>query len=725
MADVRALRGALNRSVQELVPAYRAVWSRISRSALLAGVAWLLAIAPARGDDDSREDLPPGAPTPIEVVVIGRSESLLGEASSASEGRVGQSELEDRPLLRPAEVLESVPGMIVSQHSGPGKANQYYLRGFNLDHGTDFLTTIDGMPVNLPSHAHGHGYADLNFLIPELVQAIHYRKGPYYADSGDFSSVGSARIELVDKLPASIVSVTGGRYDYARGLIAGAPRLGEGQFLYALEGEGYDGPWRNDQDAVKLNGVLRYSQGDRERGFRVTALGYDASWYATDQVPLRAITNGSLPRLGTIDPTDGGSTSRYSLLANWHAEEDGEFTTVDLYGYRYELDLFSNFTYFLDDPINGDQFEQVDRRSGLGGALERQVAGRLAGMDLAHTYGMRLRHDSIPEVALHRSRRRARLETVRSDDVQQTSAGVYGQSEAQALEYLRVTLGVAGELYRFEVDDVLPQNSGQESATMINPKFGVIAGPWADTELYLNLGSGFHSNDARGTTTRVDPADPTVAVDPVTPLARTKGGEIGVRTAAVPGLVSSVSLWLLDLDSELLFLGDAGTTEPSRASRRYGIELSNFYRSARGITVDADLSLSHARFRDASPEGDYVPGAIESVLQMGVGYDYGNGFFSDIRLRHFGPRALVEDDSVRSKSTSVVNARIGHRTGPMMGFQECLISLDLLNLFDSHDSDIDYFYRSRLPGEPRAGVDDIHLHPVEPLSYRITVTLKY
>lgn len=665
------------------------------------------------------------APPPIEVIVTGRSESLVGEANAAAEGKVGQNELKERPILRSAEILETVPGLIISQHSGSGKANQYYLRGFNLDHGTDFLTSIDGMPVNLPTHAHGQGYTDLNFLIPELVDNINYRKGPYYAEKGDFASAGSADIHLFDTLPSSILSFTGGKYDYVRALAAGSPVVGDGHLLYALESEYNNGPWDSEQNLGKVNGVLRYSEGNEQDGVSLTAMAYHSEWDSTDQIPERAVEEDLISRLGTIDPTDGGRTSRYSLIANWHHDTGEEFTKVNLYGYYYRLNLFSNFTYFLDDPVNGDQFEQADRRFGTGGDVQHQWTERMGGKEVVTTIGAQVRNDSIPQVALYHTKGKARLDTIRDDDVMQTSGALYAQSDVQWLEKFRTSVGLRGDLYHFDISSSLDENSGNDTDEIISPKLGLIFGPWSKTEFYINGGTGFHSNDARGTTISVDPTDPSTSADRVDALVRSKGAEVGIRTAAVEGLVSTISLWLLDLDSELLFVGDAGTTEASRPSRRYGVEFANFYRLDSAIAIDADLSLSHSRFKDDAPEGDYIPGSVESVFATGIAYDPGRGLFSDLRLRYFGPRALIEDDSVRSDSTTIVNARAGYHFGAVGLFNDVTLALDVLNLFDSNDNDIDYYYTSRLPGEPEEGVNDIHSHPVEPLSYRLSISCRF
>ena len=294
-------------------------------------------------------------------------ENLVGIAAAASEGAVTARQIEARPIMRAGEVLEAVPGVIISQHSGEGKANQYYLRGFNLDHGTDFATTVAGVPVNLPAHGHGQGYSDVNFLIPELVTGVQFRKGPYYAEEGDFSAAGSAHVNYANVLAHPIASVSAGQNGWARLLLAASPRVGAGMLLAAIELNGNDGPWLRPDDFQKVNGVVRYSRGNSQNAFSLTGLAYAAGWDSTDQVPDRAIASGQIARFGHVDPTNGGRTARFSVVAEYQHTSANALTRATAFASRYRLNLFSNFTYFLDDPQRGDQFEQADRRWVTGG----------------------------------------------------------------------------------------------------------------------------------------------------------------------------------------------------------------------------------------------------------------------------------------------------------------------------------------------------------------------
>jgi hypothetical protein len=645
--------------------------------------------------------------------------SLVGIASAASQGAVTAAQLDVRPVMRAGEVLESVPGLIVSQHSGEGKANQYYLRGFNLDHGTDFSTSVAGVPVNTPTGAHAHGYADVSFLIPELVSGVQFKKGPYFADEGDFSAAGAANVSYVNQLERPIVRLSAGNGGWGRVFGAASPRVGDGYLLAALEVNHNDGPWVQPDDYQKLNGVLRYSRGDNRNGFSVTGMGYWADWDSTDQVPERAIASGLIPRFGLLDATDGGQANRQSFAAEYQRSSGPSSLRATGFLLRNSLNLFSNFTFFLDDSENGDQFEQAERRVAAGGRVTYRRLGHFFERHSESAIGVQLRRDWLDPVGLYRTTARQRLSTTREDEVGQTTMGVYAQSEIEWTRSLRTTVGVRADVYQFSVTADNPLNSGSGSDALLSPKVSAIFGPWSGTELYLNAGTGFHSNDARGATITVDPITGR-RVDRVTPLVRAKGAEIGFRTVRIRGLQSTVALWYLGLDSELLFVGDAGTTEAGRPSRRIGLEWTNYARLAPWLTVDGDLAFSRARFRDDDPAGTHIPGALDRVISAGLTLEPRQPISGSLRVRHFGPRPLIEDASVSSKSTTLWNGEIRYRLSA-----NARLVLEAFNIFDAKVSDIDYFYASRLAGEPEDGVEDIHTHPALPRTARLGLQLTF
>jgi hypothetical protein len=645
--------------------------------------------------------------------------SLIGLAGAASEGAVTAKQLENRPVQRPGEVLEAVPGLVISQHSGEGKANQYYLRGFNLDHGTDFAVSVAGVPVNLPTHAHGQGWSDVNFLIPELVSGIQFKKGPYYAEEGDFSTAGAANINYVSALERPLLRLTTGGGGFGRVVAAVSPRLGHGHLLAAVESGRNNGPWDTPERSSRLNGVVRFSQGDARQAFAITAMGYGARWTATDQVPQRAVDQGLISRFGTLDASDGGETHRYTISAD--LQRSGMSHTTKVVGYAIDsgLDLFSNFTYLLNDPLNGDQFEQIDDRRVFGGRASHRRQSRWSGRTLEHNFGVQVRHDEIGGLGLYATRERQRLRAIREDRVRQTSIGMYYQGELEFTDRLRATAGLRDDLYRFGVQSTRPENTGTELAGLLSPKLGVVMTPSGQLELYGNFGYGYHSNDGRGTTISVDPLTG-ARVDTVTPLVRTRGGEFGLRTILMPGVQTTVAVWGLSLDSELVFVGDAGTTETGRPSRRAGVEWANSYTPRPWLLFDADLSWSSARFTDDDSSGSAVPGAVRQVASFGASVSDYHRISAGLRLRFLGPRPLIEDATVASRRLFVANMEIAYQVAPRVR-----LLADLLNAFDSKDSDVEYYYPSRLMGEPSEGIDNIHTHPVQPRAARIGVQLDF
>ncbi|HWN93941.1 MAG TPA: TonB-dependent receptor, partial [Methylomirabilota bacterium] len=435
-------------------------------------------------------------PTRLEdVVVHGRDDSLIGIADSATQGTVGARQLAHRPMLRSGEILETVPGVIITQHAGGGKANQYFLRGFNLDHGTDFYTTIDGMPLNLPSHGHGQGYMDMNIVIPELVQRVNYEKGVYYAANGDFASAGAAHLETFRVLPQSFATLEGGMYGYGRAVFGTSPKLGDGNLLIGGEAYHHDGPWENPDDYQKFNGLISYNVGDTANGYSITARAYHGKWDSSDQVASSAIRRHLSSFYDSLDDTTGGDSQRYSLQAEWHRSGERSATKVMAYGFYYDLDLFSNFTYFLTDTNRGDQFEQKDRRWTAGLNASHTLFGQLAGREMENTLGLQVRNDTIRN-GLFQTEARRRVNkltydefgtpmplsaTTRRDDILETSVGIYYENKVQWAEKFRTVAGLRGDFYNFDVDSINDANSGDRADAIASPKLSIIFGPWKET----------------------------------------------------------------------------------------------------------------------------------------------------------------------------------------------------------------------------------------------------
>lgn len=650
-----------------------------------------------------------------ELVVLGRRGHLAGEARSASEGVTGHMDLSIRPFLRPGDLLEAIPGMIVTQHSGSGKSNQMFLRGFNLDHGTDFSTTLDNMPVNMRSHGHGQGYTDINFLIPETVERMNFVKGPYHAELGDFSSAGGVNIQTFNTLTNQL-SLSSGENGFQRVLAMGSLPLAGMQLSGAVEAHRYDGPWVDvEEDVKKLNGLIKLTGGSKLAPWHASVMHYDNEWNSADQVPGRAVRAGQISSLGSIDPTLGGNTRRSSLSYGYERTRGDHKMDWSAYVIDYEMNLWSNFTYLLDDPALGDQFKQVDDRTILGGSYHHHW-NPSARASIQHRWGATLRHDDIDSVGLYRTQARQRTASIRQDIVDETSLGLYYESIWSFASQWRAVLGTRIDLYRFDVRADDPRNSGSDRDGMFSPKGSLIYRHSPTTEWYVSAGKGFHSNDARGVTQQADPVSGE-AVDAVDPLVTSIGGELGVKTQRERSWNLAASLWYLELDSELLFVGDRGTTEASRPSERWGIELNNVWMINTMWSVEADIAWSDSRFSDGAVEGDNIPGALKTVLSATISAQYPSGWFGSLRLRYFDGASLVEDGSEEANSATLAHLALG------WGGERYELRADVLNLLDSDDRDIEYFYASRLAGEPLEGVEDRHFHRFEPRQIRFTVTL--
>jgi hypothetical protein len=645
-----------------------------------------------------------------EIMVWGRATDLVGAADSASEGIVGFDDLSTRPLLRVGELVEVVPGMIATQHAGGGKANQYFLRGMNLDHGTDFSIQFEGMPVNFRSHAHGQGYLDMNFLIPELVKTIEYRKGTYHADVGDFSAASSTRFDSYDRLERGMLRATVGTQNYAR-LLGGDSwdlRSG-GTLLLAGEVRRSDGPWLNPEDVRLFNGFAKYSSEVIGMSSELIATAYTNSWNATDQIPQRAVDAGQLDRFGYVDPTVGGETSRFNVIASLESET----SYYQVFATRYDLNLFGNPTYFLNDRVNGDQIEQEDGRWIFGGRAEHGRSLDWGRRDVFLNVGADTRYDRIDTLNLFNTRARERLSTVRSDTVDEFSFGAYADIEVSWTARLRTTLGIRGDFYCWDVNALRAENSGSGSDYVVNPKLGVAYAINDQWEVYANYGGGFHSNDVRAAELGVDPVTGEPA-EPFEAIVNATGAEAGFRVVLSDRLNFSATLFYLELDSELIFVGDAGTTEPNDATRRMGVEAAIFWRAVDWLVLDATAAKTDARFRDAPAGQDRIPDAHDTIGGFGATVTLENGFVGSLRVRHFGDAPLVEDGSIQKSSTTLVNLGVSYPLGNFV------LGVDVLNLLDSKDNDIEYFYESRLPAEP-SGVEDIHFHPVESREFRFQV----
>jgi len=634
-----------------------------------------------------------------QIVVYGRGEKRIGVAGAASEGGVAGADIDIRPLLRPGELLEATPGMIVTQHSGGGKANQFFLRGFNLDHGTDYAAFVDDVPMNFRTHGHGQGYLDVNGLIPEIVARVDYRKGPYRADTGDFSFVGASMITTRDRMePFALAEV--GSYDYYRFVAGGSTRLGPGDLLLVGQAKFSNGPWELPEDFDGYSAFAKYSVPLGMGMLQATFNGYWSSWAPTEQLPERAVGVLVKDRFGSLDKTLRGRTEREILTVNY-IDDDWKVTG---WAQHYDWSLLSNFTYFLSDPVNGDQLRQFDGLWAWGGRIQRDFH---LGENWSLRLGTELREDSIGRVGLDHTILGAKDFTKGAFGVKETSAGIYGEATWRPIDGLMVIGGLRGDFYRFRTTPL--EGAGSWGGTVrdhiVSPKLGVNYEVAPGIALYANYGQGFHSNDARGVTSPTDPAPGLVEGD---------FREIGGRFER-GGLIFTAIYWWSRIDSELIYVGDSGAVEPSDPGKRRGYELTAFWKPNGWLAIDGVITGSRSRYVGL-PEGqNYVPGALESSGELGVSALFPE-WNAAVRFRYLGPHALVEDNSQRGAPTHLVNLRAAWTPSRFEGWE---IYGEVLNALDSNEDDIDYWYETRFPGEPAEGVLDRNSRIVEPRQLRI------
>jgi hypothetical protein len=656
--------------------------------------------------DSTAEDAKKNDDQPERIVVFGRSLLQIGKASSASEGVIGYADLSLRPLLRTGELVEAIPGMIATQHSGGGKANQYFLRGFNLDHGTDFAGSIDGVPLNLQSHPHMNGYLDINFLIPEVIETENFEKGAQYADHGDFAFAAAVDFNLYSKLPQGTAQLELGTYNFGRAMVADSVGLGgDSNLLYAVDVSQNDGPWDVPEHLRHYSGILKYTRPLGNATLSLLGIGYNAAWTATDQMPLRAIEEGLISRFGSLDPSLGGLTHRFIGSARL----DWDHASLQVYAENYALNLMQDPTFFIDQ-VHGDQFEQVDRSwiYGASGHISQDLT--VAGLPVDVRVGFDTNYDDIGKDALYLTQVRAPYQTVRNDSVSEATLAEWGEATIHWTDKLRTTLGVRNNTYWWDVRSLMAENSGSGSQNLLTPKLAVAYELTQSLELYGDYGEGFHSNDVRAATTTVNPQ----TGEPATPapvLVKGKSGEVGFRYQPSPAFNVSVDAFHLALASELIFAGDEGTSEPSGGTERYGIETSAFWRPYQWLTFDASASWAHARFTDA-PGQSFIPNSLTWVGGAGATITTKHGLSASFRMRYQGPSPLIEDNSVRSDAHIDTNLGISQDIGRFS------VGLNVLNVFNEQGEDIEYWYASQLKGEPTP-VDDFHLHPETPRTFKL------
>ena len=681
-----------------------------ARGALAAFMA--VAVLPAQAETDTTDSVQ-------EVVVTAARRELIGTTSTASEGIVVNDELALTPAFRPGQLLETVPGLQVTSHSGEGKANQYLMRGYNLDHGTDLAVSVDGMPINNPTHAHGQGYTDLNFMIPELATNIKYTKGTYYASQGDFASVGSIHLGYLNRIDDQ-VNLTAGNLGFQRVFTAGSTAAGGGNVLGALELQHYDGPWDNPDDQRKVNAVLRYSNGDDRDGTSLTAMFYHGLWNATTDQPERAVEEGLIGRFGTLDPSDGGRAQRASLSGQYHASIGEGLFNANAYLVNTQLTLWNDFTHFLVDPLNGDQEAQTENRVVAGGSASYQLPVRVFGVGTELVSGVQTRYD-INDVSRLPTADRTPLPASadplnfsETDHVHLVDLSVYEQATSHWTDWFRTVIGVR-EDYIHGIDS--GTNAGTADQSLFQPKASLIFTPAATTELYLSAGRGFHSDDLRGVTQAAATGRHGAPL-----IAMQKGEELGMRQELAQGKITvTLSVFNLDAESETTYDPDAGEDSAGPASQRYGYEINLTYQALQWLEFYASYSGDHARFKADLEDGTGHAGRFLPNAPFGTGsfnvYVRNLGPWSGgLEYRYLGREPLTPDDQIQSHGYGEWNADV------RFAFAESWrVGLGLYNILDHRADAAEFWYIDRLRGEPADGVADLHAHPLEPLAVRLTL----
>jgi hypothetical protein len=679
-------------------------------------VGRLLAHEPPPGEELEHAE-PPRAEEPVNEVLIS-GERVGSEAASRT--HVTRRELERRPKRRAAEILEAVPGLFAVQHAGGGKADQWFLRGFDADHGTDVALFVDGVPVNMVSHGHGQGYADVNFLIPELVTQLDAYKGPYYAEFGDFATAGAVNLSLAEAYPESSIEYTFGSYGLHRGLVVASPKLGETwRSVIAGEVATGDGPFESPEKLRRFNVFGRATHDfDRDSKLSLTWMSYGSTWNGSGQIPARAVCGegepGSPPpetygepcidHFGTVDPSEGGSTQRHQASVRYSTNDRDSELSALLYWVRYRFTLFSNFTFYADDPVRGDAIEQGDDRTTIGSDVRTTRHFHYGPLRLATTLGIQARADSIANSLWH-SAARERLEPRVQADITQSEIGVFGEVDARLTRALRFVAGLRGDRIDVAVEDEREdlatqgtRSSGSAGKQQLSPKLMAIVSPLATLDLFASYGRGFHSNDARGVVQGENPA---------TLMTPALGYEIGTRFTPVDELSLQATGFLIDLDSEIVWSGDGGFTEPSGRTRRYGLELGGRYRLENWLFADADLTLVHPEYRDEPADADAVALAPTRTFTAGIAArpTFGNWTpFGALRVKSIADRPATEDRSFTAEGFTTLDANAGVRWKNVEG------GVDVQNVFAAKYREVNFANESRLAYEP-APVTGIHYTP--------------
>lgn len=623
-------------------------------------------------------------------------------------------DLKNNPVRNSQEILRRVPGLFIGQHAGGGKAEQIFLRGFDIDHGTDINLSVDGLPVNMVSHAHGQGYSDLHFIIPETIETIDFGKGPYYAERGDFTTAGYVAFKTKKQLDNSSISVEYGDFNTLRtvGMFNLLETKNSNAYV-ATSLNTFDGPFESPQNFNRFNimGKYNYSLLNNQE-LTLTASHFQSKWDASGQIPQRAVDAGLISRFGAIDDTEGGNTSRTNLLVNHTKvlDENKKLTSTAFYTH-YDFELFSNFTFFLEDPVNGDQIAQSEDRNILGfsTAFSEKIK-TIDAFDFEYTAGVGVRYDDVNDVALSRTRNRDEiLERLAFGNVDQINGYTFLNTE---LDFGNVSINPSIRLdyFKFDYENFLTEtyDNKSESKVFASPKLNVTYSPTNSLQLFAKTGIGFHSNDARVV----------VANNGEDILPAAYGTDIGALYKITDRLIVTSALWALFLDQEFVYVGDAGIVEPSGKSRRLGVDFGMRYEATDWLYLFGDINYTYARSTEEPQGADFIPLAPDLTSVGGITVNNLGDFSGGLNYRYIKDRPANEDNSIVADGYFVTDLNLNYT------YKNIVFGVAVENLFDTEWNETQFATESRLFNEPEP-VEEIHFTPGTPFFIRGKVTVNF
>lgn len=632
--------------------------------------------------------------------------------SAASSEMLRAIDFELRPKQSAQDMLRLVPGLVIAQHAGGGKAEQIYVRGFDADHGTDINLSVDGVPVNMVSHGHGQGYADLHFVIPEVVKGLEVYKGPYFAQLGDLATAGSVRLQTRESLDRNVVSLEGGKFGTYRTLAMLQLPLESASISSYIAGEFFhtDGYFDSRIDLNRFNvfgKVVSRINDNQKLDFWGSA--FSSKWNATGQIPIRAVEEGIIGRFGSIDPSEGGRTQRFNANISYISTLENNSTLLtQAYFSRYLFRLFSNFTFFAVDSLNGDGIEQDDSRFIYGARAEYTTQHSLGSIPAIGLVGTSFRADDI-DVQLYHQVKRQRIGTTADALINQKNLSFYGQEELHFSDVVKLQLGLRADIFFYDVEDKIRDAShtsvsGSVNKSVVTPKANLVVSPSSELDVFFNFGGGFHSNDARAVAS--NKAERT--------LPRAWGAEVGFRLKPIERLTLSVAAWGLDLQNELVYVGDEGTTEANGPTRRIGIDIETRAQLLDWLYADVDMTFSRGRFKELPDGENFIPLAPTVTSSGGVTARHSSGMEGSVRLRHVSSRPANEDNSVVAQGYSVFDASIAY------SFLNYRIQLTAENVFNTNWNEAQFDTESRLLNETEP-VSELHFTPGTPLNVKMKV----